>query len=142
MNNSSELPSFPDSFVGGHAKPRRLPAEPFSSPIPTWVEVPEADCEAVPMAPLKHPRPYLHDDNPHSEIREEGLMEIQRKYGISPSVGIGCCSEYEHVPDGGNSEIAAFEAYLEAGFRGIIPYLVAAVSSYFGFCSSQLTPMT
>ncbi|KAL0854258.1 hypothetical protein Bca101_059410 [Brassica carinata] len=133
---------FPASFVGGNARPSCLPADPFSFPIPAWAEVPEADREVVPMAPLKHPRSYLLDSGPRSEIWEEGLMEIWRKYGISPSVGMRCSSEYERVPDGGDNEVAIFEAYLEAGFRGIISSLVAVVSSYFGFCHSQLTPLT
>ncbi|KAL0846982.1 hypothetical protein Bca101_020228 [Brassica carinata] len=73
----SELPSFPVSFVGGHARPSHLPADPFSSPIPAWAEVLEADREVVPIAPLKHPHPYLLDDGPRSEIREEGLTECR-----------------------------------------------------------------
>ncbi|KAL0864682.1 hypothetical protein Bca101_043800 [Brassica carinata] len=69
-------------------------------------------------------------------------MEIRKKYGILPSVGMRCSSEYERVPDGGENKVAVFEAYLEAGFQGIIPSLVAEVSLYFGFCPSQLTPLT
>ncbi|KAG2298787.1 hypothetical protein Bca52824_035259 [Brassica carinata] len=84
MNNRSELPSFPASFMGGRARPRCPLADPFSSPIPAWVEVLEDDCEAVPMAPLKYRCSYFLDDGPRSEIREEGLMEIRRKYGILP----------------------------------------------------------
>ncbi|KAL0802334.1 hypothetical protein Bca101_057510 [Brassica carinata] len=94
------------------------------------------------MAPLNHHRSYLLVDGLRSEIREEGLMEIRRKYRIPPLVGMRCSSEYERVPGGGDNEVAVFEAYLEAGFRGIIPSLVVAVSSYFGFCPSQLTPLT
>ncbi|KAL0854429.1 hypothetical protein Bca101_059581 [Brassica carinata] len=142
MNNCSKLPLFPSSFVGGRARLCPLPADPFSSPIPAWAEILEADREAVPMAPLKHHRSYLLDDGPRFEIREEDLMEIRRKYGITPSVGRRCSSEYERVPDGGDNEVAVFEANLEAGFRVIIPSLVAAVSLYFGFCTSQLTPLT
>ncbi|KAL0875977.1 hypothetical protein Bca101_025682 [Brassica carinata] len=39
-------------------------------------EVPEADNEAVPLAPLKHRCAYFLDDGPHSEIREEGNNEV------------------------------------------------------------------
>ncbi|KAG2328559.1 hypothetical protein Bca52824_011287 [Brassica carinata] len=92
MNNFSELPSFPASFVGGRARPCRLPANPFSSPIPAWAEFLEADRDAVPMAPLKHRRSYLLDDGPCSEIREEGLLKIRRKYGIPHLVGMRCSS--------------------------------------------------
>ncbi|WZZ27573.1 hypothetical protein YC2023_010974 [Brassica napus] len=46
-----ELLVFPSSLVGGRPRPRRLLTDPFSSPIPSWGDVPEADSEAVPMAP-------------------------------------------------------------------------------------------
>ncbi|KAL0886287.1 hypothetical protein Bca101_010270 [Brassica carinata] len=142
MNNYTELPSFPDLFVGGHARPHCFSADPFSSPIPAWEEVLEANREAVPMAAMKHPHSYLLDSSPCSEGQEEGLMQIRRKYGVPRSVEMRRSSEYERAPDGGDNEIAVFETYLEAGFRGVIPSLVAAVSSYFGFCPSQLTPLT
>ncbi|KAL0789839.1 hypothetical protein Bca101_006085 [Brassica carinata] len=51
-------------------------------------------------------------------------------------------SEFERAPDRGASEVAVYEAYLEAGFRGVIPSLIGEVSSFFGFCPSQLTPLT
>ncbi|KAL0847292.1 hypothetical protein Bca101_020538 [Brassica carinata] len=136
MNNYAEPPSFPGSLVGGHARPRRCSADPFSSPISG------ADREAIPMESLKYPRTYLLDDGPHSEIQEGDLMEIPRKYDIFPWVGIRCSYEYERAPDGGDNEMAVLEAYQETGFRGVIPFLVKAVSSYFGFCPSQLTPLT
>ena len=53
-----------------------------------------------------------------------------------------CPSEFERAPDGGADEIAVYEAYLEAGFRVGVPSIVAEVSSFFGFCPSQLTPLT
>ncbi|KAL0864715.1 hypothetical protein Bca101_043833 [Brassica carinata] len=68
MNNYTELPLFPVSLVGGRARPRRFFADPFSSPVSAWAEIPVADCKAVPMAPLKYPRSYLLDDGPRSEI--------------------------------------------------------------------------
>ncbi|KAL0802463.1 hypothetical protein Bca101_057639 [Brassica carinata] len=116
MNNYTELPSFQVSLVGGRARPRRFSADPFSSPVPAWAEILGAAREAVPMAPLKHPRSYLLDDGPHSEIRYKDLIEIRRRYGVSPLV--------------------------RAGFLGVIPFLVAALSLYFGFCPSPLTPLT
>ena len=51
-------------------------------------------------------------------------------------------TEFERAPDGGAGEVAVFEAYLEAGFRSVIPSLIGEVSSLFGFCPSQLTPLT
>ncbi|KAL0898873.1 hypothetical protein Bca101_082834 [Brassica carinata] len=42
----------------------------------------------------------------------------------------------------GNNEVVVFEAYLEAGFWGIVPSLIAEVSLYFAFCPSQLTTLT
>ena len=50
--------------------------------------------------------------------------------------------EFERAPDEGPGEIAIFEAYLIAGFRVIVPSLVAEVSSFLGFCPSQLTPLS
>ncbi|KAF3567806.1 hypothetical protein DY000_02014528 [Brassica cretica] len=67
---------------------------------------------------------------------------MRRKYAIHPSVGMRSPSGFEHAPDGGASEIAIYEAYLEAGFRGVIPSLIGEVSSFFGLCPSQLTPLT
>ena len=51
-------------------------------------------------------------------------------------------TEFERAPDGGSGEVAVYEAYLEAGFRGAIPSLIGEVSSFFGFSPSQLTPLT
>ena len=128
-----ELLEFPSSLVGGRPWPRCLFTDPFSSPIPSWGGVPEADSEAVPMAPLRRLR---------SEIREGDLANMRRKYVIHPSVGMRSLSEFERAPDGGASEIAIYDAYLDAGFQGVIPSLIGEVSSFFGFCSSQLTPLT
>ena len=119
MDQSSNLPAFPASFVGGFIRPCRLFADPFSSPVPSWGNVPEADDEVVPVAPLRQHRSQLPDDDgPCSVIRGEELMEIRRKYSISPLVELRCPSEFERAPDRGMNEIAIFEAYLEAGFRG------------------------
>ncbi|KAF3566603.1 hypothetical protein DY000_02014347 [Brassica cretica] len=51
-------------------------------------------------------------------------------------------TEFKRAPDGGAGEVVFYEAYLEAGFRGVIPSLIGEVSSFFGFCLSQLTPLT
>ncbi|KAF3521671.1 hypothetical protein F2Q69_00048434 [Brassica cretica] len=53
-----------------------------------------------------------------------------------------CPSEFERAPDGGSDEIAIYEAYLDAGFLVGVPSIVAEVSSFFGFCPSQLTLLT
>ncbi|KAF3550564.1 hypothetical protein DY000_02007204 [Brassica cretica] len=60
----------------------------FSSPIPSWGDVLEADSEEVPKAPLRRRRSCFFDDGPRSEIREGDLADIRRKYAIHPSVGI------------------------------------------------------
>ncbi|KAF3555766.1 hypothetical protein F2Q69_00013649 [Brassica cretica] len=83
--------------------------------------------KAIPMAPLKQRGSLVLDDGPHSEIQEGGLKVIQRKYGIHSSVQMGSSLEFERAPDGGPGEIAIFEAYLIAGFREIVPSLVAEV---------------
>lgn len=116
-------------------RPRRIFGDPFSSPIPSWGDVPEADDEAVLMALWRQRRSQLSEDydGPCSEIHEEELIEIRRKYSIPPSVELTCPTEFERVSDGGMSEIAIFEAYLEAGFRGGIHSLIAEISAYFGF---------
>ena len=57
---------FLSSLVGGLPRPRRPFTDPFSSPVPSWGDVPEADSEAVPMAPLRRCRSYFFDDGPRS----------------------------------------------------------------------------
>ncbi|KAF3549507.1 hypothetical protein DY000_02007901 [Brassica cretica] len=102
----------------------------FLIPVPSWGDVPEAD-EAVPMSPLRQRRSLLPDDDgPCSEIRQGDLVEIRRKYSISPLVGLRCTSKFERSPDGGMNEMAIFEAYFEAGFRGFIPSLIAEKGFY------------
>ncbi|KAF2606084.1 hypothetical protein F2Q68_00043884 [Brassica cretica] len=137
-----ELLSFPSSLVGGRARPRRPFTDPFSSPVPFWGNVLEADSEAVPMAPLRRLRSCFFDDGPRSEIREGDLANIRRNYLIHHTVGMRSPTEFERAPDGGAGEVTDYEAYLEAGFRGVISSLIDEVSSFFGFCPSQLTPLT
>ncbi|KAF3561457.1 hypothetical protein DY000_02014917 [Brassica cretica] len=134
--------SFLSSLVGGRARSSLPFTDPFSSPVPSWGNVLEADSEAVPMAPLRRLRSCFFDDGSHSEVREQDLANIRRKYLIRPSVGMRSPTEFERAPDGGVGEVAVYEAYLEAGFRGAIPSLIGEVSSFFGFSPSQLTPLT
>ena len=115
---NSDLPSLPASLVGGRVRPRCLFADPFSSPAASHGEVPEADNEAVPMAPSKQRCSYVLDDGPCSEIQEEDLMAIRRRYAIHSSVQMRSSSEFERAADGGPNEMAVIEAYLVAGFRG------------------------
>ncbi|KAF3591481.1 hypothetical protein DY000_02021727 [Brassica cretica] len=136
---NSDLPA---SLVGGRVRPCRLFADPFSSPVSSFGEVSETDSEAIPMAPLKQRDSLILDDDPRSEIQEGCLKVTRRKYGIHSSVQMRSSLEFERAPDRGPGEIAIFEAYLIAGFRGIIPSLVAEVSSFLGFFPSQLTPLS
>lgn len=94
------------------------------------------------MAPSKQRRSYLFDDGPRSEIRGEDFARIRGKYAIPSPVRIRSPSEFERALDGGGNEIAIYEAYLEAGARSGVPSLVDEVSSYFGLCPSQLTPLS
>ncbi|KAF3562114.1 hypothetical protein DY000_02014302 [Brassica cretica] len=137
-----ELLIFPSSLVGGRPSPCRPFTDPFSTHAPSWGDVLEADSEAVTMAPLRRCRSCFFYDGPRSEIREGDLANMKRKYAIHPSVGMRSPTVFERAPDGGAGEIAVYEAYLEAGFRGVIPSLIGEVSSFFGFCPSQLTPLT
>ncbi|KAF3529232.1 hypothetical protein DY000_02039900 [Brassica cretica] len=100
------------------SRPRCLVTDPFSSSIPSWGDVPEADSETVPMAPLRRRPSCFFDDGPRSEIRERDLADIQRKYAIHPSVGMRSPSNFERTPEGGANELAVYEAYIESGFRG------------------------
>ena len=68
------------------------------------------------MAPLRRRCSCLFDDGPRSEIREGDLANMRMKYAILLSVGMRDPTEFERAPDGGASEIAIYEAYLEAGF--------------------------
>ncbi|KAF3548639.1 hypothetical protein DY000_02007479 [Brassica cretica] len=79
---NSDSPSLSASLVGGRVRPRCLFADPLSSPAASHGEVPEADNEAIPMAPSKQRCSYVLDDGPCSEIHEEGLMAILRRYAI------------------------------------------------------------
>ena len=94
------------------------------------------------MAPLRKRCSYFLDDGPRSEIQEESLINIRKKFAIPPSVVMRCPSEFERAPDGGSDEIAIYEAYLDASFLVGVPSIVAEVSSSFGFCPSQLTLLT
>uniref|UniRef100_A0A0D3A8K9 Uncharacterized protein n=1 Tax=Brassica oleracea var. oleracea TaxID=109376 RepID=A0A0D3A8K9_BRAOL len=137
-----ELLMFPSSLVGGRPMPRHPFTESFSSHVPSWGDVPEADCEAVSMAPLSRRRSCFLDDVPRSENLEGDLASMRRKFAIHPSVGMRSPTKFERAPDGGAGEVAVYEAYLEAGFRGVIPSLIGKISYFFGFCPSQLTPLT
>ena len=94
------------------------------------------------MAPLRRLRFYFFDDGPRSKIQEGDLTRMRRKDVIHPSVGMRSPTEFERTPDEGAGEVAVYEAYLEAGVQGVIPSLIGEVSSFFGFCPSQLTPLT
>ncbi|KAL0815803.1 hypothetical protein Bca101_072247 [Brassica carinata] len=94
------------------------------------------------MAPLRRLRSCFFDDGPRFEIREGDLANMRRKYAINPLVGMRSPTKFECAPDGGAGEVAVYEAYLEAGFRGVIPSLIGEVSTFFGFCPSQLTLLT
>uniref|UniRef100_M4F6Q2 Uncharacterized protein n=1 Tax=Brassica campestris TaxID=3711 RepID=M4F6Q2_BRACM len=80
MDQSSNLPAFPASFVGGRMRPRRLFADPFSSPVPSWGNFPEAD-EAVPMAPLRQRR-SLFPDNDDGGMNENSISEAYSEAGF------------------------------------------------------------
>ncbi|KAL0815488.1 hypothetical protein Bca101_071932 [Brassica carinata] len=134
---NSDLPL---SLVGGRVRPCCLFTDPFSSPVASFGEVSETDSEVIPRAHLKQRGSLVLDDGPRSEIQEGGVKVIRRKYGIHSSVQMRSSLDFERAHDGGPGEIAIFEAYLVAGFRGIVPSLVAEVSSFLGFCPSQLTP--
>ncbi|KAL0745134.1 hypothetical protein Bca101_100991 [Brassica carinata] len=108
----------------------------------SWGDVPEADSEEVPLASWRRLRSCFFDDGPRSEIREGDLANMRSKYAIYPSVAMRRPTEFERSPDGGAGEVAVYEVYLEAGFPGVIPSLIGEVSSFFGFCPSQLTPLT
>lgn len=115
---NSDLPSIPASLVGVRVRPRCLFASLFSSPAASHGEVSEADNKAIPMAPSKQRCTYVLDDDPCSEIQEEGLMVIQRGYAIYSSVQMRSPSEFECAANGGPNEMAVFESYLVAGFWG------------------------
>ncbi|KAF3506948.1 hypothetical protein F2Q69_00006015 [Brassica cretica] len=51
----------------------------FPISCPFLGDIPEADSEAVPMAPLRRRRSCLFDDGPRSEIREGDLANMRRK---------------------------------------------------------------
>ncbi|KAF3559203.1 hypothetical protein F2Q69_00012934 [Brassica cretica] len=101
---------------GWPSKATSIFTDPFSSPIPSWGYVPEADSEVVPMVPGAVLVSLMMVPVPRSK-RE--ILLICRG-------------------NGGASEVAIYEAYREAGFRGVIPSLIGEVSSFFGFHLSHL----
>ncbi|KAL0789808.1 hypothetical protein Bca101_006054 [Brassica carinata] len=123
---NSDLPSLPASLVGGRVRPRCLFADPFSSPAASHREVPEAHNEAVPMAPSKQRCSYVLDDGPCSEIQEEDLMAIRRRYAIHSSVQMSSSSEFKRASDGEPNEMAVIEAYLltPLSWRTLMPIQV------------------
>lgn len=144
MSNHPAFPIFPAPCVGERARTCHPSADPFSSPTISPGITFEANSEAVPRAPLRRCRFRLFDeeddDGLRSEIGEEDLAEIQRRYLIPESVELRCAGNFEGAPDGRADEVGIFQVYLEVGFKGGIPSLVAEVSSYFAFSPSQLTP--
>ncbi|KAF2596265.1 hypothetical protein F2Q68_00009769 [Brassica cretica] len=114
-----ELLSLPSSLLGGRPRPCRPFTDPFSPPVPSWGDIPEADSEAVPIAPLRRLYSCFFDDGPQTEIQEGDLANMRRKYAIYPSMRMRSPSEFERAPNGGAGEVAVYEAYLEAGFRGV-----------------------
>ncbi|KAF3549612.1 hypothetical protein DY000_02007543 [Brassica cretica] len=110
-----ELLSFPSSLVGGHPRPRRPFTDPFSFPIPSWGDVPEADYEAVPMVPRRRLCSCFFDDGPRSEIREGDLTKMRRKYVIHPSVGMRSLTEFERFSQAVTPRSAILGSRLEPG---------------------------
>ncbi|WZZ52483.1 hypothetical protein YC2023_052590 [Brassica napus] len=115
---NSDLPA---SLMGGRARPCRLFADPFSSPVASFGEVSGMDSDVIPMAPLKQRGSLVFDDGHRSEIQEGDLKVIRKKYGIHSSVQMRSSLDFERASDGGPGEIDVFEAYLLAGFWGTIP---------------------
>ncbi|KAL0802317.1 hypothetical protein Bca101_057493 [Brassica carinata] len=146
MSNQPAFPILSALCVGGRARPCHPYADLFTSPTMSPGATFEASSEAAPRAPLWRRRFRLSDeeddDGPRPDIGEGDLVEIRRRYLIPESVELRCAGEFERATNGGIDEVAIFEAYLEAGFRGGIPSLIAEMSSYFAFSPSQLTPST
>ncbi|KAG5393567.1 hypothetical protein IGI04_023530 [Brassica rapa subsp. trilocularis] len=111
----------PGPLMFSEEGPRHPFTNPFSSPIPSWGDVPEADSEAVPMAPLRRLCSCFFDDGLRSEIREGDLVNMRRKYVIHPLVGMRSPTEFERAPDGGSGRSIVFLQF---------------------FFPSQLTPLT
>lgn len=145
-NDQASLGTSPASRVGGHVRPQRLFCDPFASPILTPGMTSRVGSEDSPTTPLRqrHFRPFddEDEDGPKSDIGTEDLTEIRQRYLLPDTMELRCGDEFERAADGGTSEIAIFEAYLDAGFRGAMPFLIAEVASYFGFSPSQLKPAT
>ncbi|KAF3576698.1 hypothetical protein DY000_02030941 [Brassica cretica] len=104
-----ELLMFPSSLVGGRPRPRRPFTDSFSSYVPSWGDVPEADGEAVPMAPLRRRHSCFFDE-----------------------VGMRSPTEFERSPDGGAGEVAVNEAYLEQA-SGATLIAILVLGEFHGF---------
>ncbi|KAF2576234.1 hypothetical protein F2Q70_00003798 [Brassica cretica] len=86
---NSDLPSLPASLVGGRVRPRRLFADPFSSPATSHGEVPEADNEAI----LMILRASTRDDH-----RDRQSVDIGELESIDTQVIVSINSEARRKP--------------------------------------------
>ncbi|KAF2561604.1 hypothetical protein F2Q70_00016784 [Brassica cretica] len=126
-----------------------LGAFPFSRPAVSFIRDSSEDLEISDFlfSGSKRERPcrlFADPSSSHvasfgevSETDSEAIPMAPLKQHGSFVLDDGPCSE---IQEGG--EIVIFEAYLIAGFQGIVPSLVAEVSSFLGFCPSQLTPLS
>ncbi|KAF2604412.1 hypothetical protein F2Q70_00025908 [Brassica cretica] len=80
-----ELLAFPSSLMGGRPRPLRLFTDPFSSPIPSWGDVPEADSEGVPMAPLKRRRSCLWKGHLREFLSEKAKSHLSKETTVKPT---------------------------------------------------------
>ncbi|KAF3509546.1 hypothetical protein F2Q69_00006030 [Brassica cretica] len=113
--------SFLSSLVGGRARPRHPFTDPFSSPVPSWRNVPKADSEAVPTAPLRRLRSCFFDNDanlpPTASGGDTSTREKARdtqSYDVEDSE-----SEPEpnkEAPDGATKAESPMVVYLEQMF--------------------------
>lgn len=93
-NDQTHFGAIPASHVGGHARPRYLFGDPFASPILTPGATSRVGSEDAPMAPLRQCRFCSFgdegEDGPISDIRQEDMIGIRRKYSLPDLVELRC----------------------------------------------------
>ncbi|KAH0867923.1 hypothetical protein HID58_074945 [Brassica napus] len=91
---------------------------------------------------LAAPLPYAYASPPSighaSSVSEDDLVEWRRKYSLSSSTILRIPAPEERASSSIPGQIAIYEAFLDIGFRGVIPELVASLCDFFEISPSQL----
>lgn len=84
--------------------------------------------KVIPVAALRYYHPHgFEGTDPFSEIRDDKILRILRKFSLPPSMELWSPARFERASDEGMDEISIYEAFLVAGFRRGTRALIAVV---------------